>query len=130
MTDTPLTQKKCEANSPFFTNMTILSIIPILIFRWRQDVLDAIFDRLFYRIDKLPQINQNDLPFEHPELTNKDVSVSMIATSLRCPDGNNASVFAVYPKAMNLYPYPLFFHPDAVSYVTPYLNELNNAQKK
>ena len=74
----------------------------------------------FTEFDKLPQIDQNDLPFEHPELQNKDVAVSMISTSLMCPDGNAASVFAVYPQRDEPLPVAIVFHPDAVSYVTDY----------
>jgi len=79
----------------------------------------------FTEFDKLPQINQNDLPFEHPYLENKNVSVSMISTSLLCPDGKQSSVFAVYPQREEPLPVAIVFHPDAVSYVTSYLAEID-----
>lgn len=70
--------------------------------------------------DKLPQIDRKAFPFENEYLETQDVMITIVPTSLRCPDGKPASFFTVYPPSEDPLPVAIVFHAGAVGYVSDY----------
>ena len=86
----------------------------------------ASFMGCWKEFEQLPQVDITKIPFENALLDETPAFISILESSLVCPDGQNAPIFVVYPQSEETLPVAVIFHSNPVAFISAF--EQSNAQ--